>query len=186
MQPDPAARNPEPHNAELRQAELRDPEVSDQEASDALAIDAAKRDLRRRMRATRLALTDRTERSARLWDAVLSRSDVDAATRVLVFDSIEGEPETASLIAALVTAGKAIKVPEDVDLDPAWPDLIVVPGLAFTADGRRVGQGGGWYDRFLPGRRSDCVTIGVCFAPQLVDDVPTEAHDVVVDAVLTD
>lgn len=76
-------------------------------------------------------------------------------------------------------------MPED-DVAADWPDVIVVPGTAFTPDGRRVGQGGGWYDRFLPGRRHDAMTIGICFAPQLLDDLPTEAHDVVLDIVVTD
>ncbi len=104
----------------------------------------------------------------------------------MVFDSIPGEPETEMLIESLEAAGKRTAVPEDADLEPAWPDVIVVPGLAFTPDGRRLGQGGGWYDRFLPGRRGDCVTIGVCFAPQLVADLPTGRHDVIVDVVVTD
>ena len=60
------------------------------------------------------------------------------------------------------------------------------PGLAFTADGRRLGQGGGHYDRFLPRLRAGCVTIGAAFAEQLVDDLPTEPHDVRLDLVVTD
>ena len=81
--------------------------------------------------------------------------------------------------------GKSTAVPED-EIDPTWPDVVVVPGLAFTVDGHRLGQGGGWYDRFLAARRSDCVTIGVCFRPQLLDRLPTEDHDVILDAIVTD
>ena len=76
-------------------------------------------------------------------------------------------------------------VPED-DVDPGWPDVVVVPGLAFAPDGQRLGQGGGWYDRFLIGVRDDCETIGVCFREQLVDELPTAPHDVAVDRVVTD
>lgn len=149
-------------------------------------IDIAKRALRHEMRQLRRALTDRSERSASMWVALLERDDIRAAQCVMVFASVPGEPETAALIDQLHAAGTLTALPEDADLDPAWPDVIVVPGLAFTADGRRLGQGGGWYDRFLPGRRSDCITIGVCFSPQLVDDLPTDDHDVVLDAVVTD
>jgi 5-formyltetrahydrofolate cyclo-ligase len=63
---------------------------------------------------------------------------------------------------------------------------VIVPGLAFTAAGERLGQGGGWYDRFLAHVRDDCVTVGVCFTDQVLDRVPTEAHDVRVDHVVTD
>ena len=61
-----------------------------------------------------------------------------------------------------------------------------MPGLAFTADGRRLGQGGGHFDRFLPRLRPDCLRIGVAFREQLVDDLPTSPHDIAVDVVITD
>lgn len=63
-------------------------------------------------------------------------------------------------------------------------DVIVCPGLAFTAAGHRLGQGGGYYDRLLPdypGAR----TLGVAFPPQILPELPREDHDVVLDAVLT-
>ena len=72
------------------------------------------------------------------------------------------------------------------DVDPAELDVVVVPGLAFTPDGRRLGQGGGHYDRFLTRLRPDCVTIGACFVELLLEDLPTEPHDTTVDHVATD
>jgi 5-formyltetrahydrofolate cyclo-ligase len=155
-------------------------------ANSATDVDAAKQALRREMRRLRNGLTDRSERSMAMWSALLDREDVRTANRIMVFASISGEPETAPLIDQLHAGGKLTALPEDVDLDPLWPDIVVVPGLAFTGDGRRLGQGGGWYDRFLPRRRADCTTIGVCFAPQLVDHLPTDEHDVTLDAVITD
>lgn len=151
-----------------------------------MTTEDAKRALRNRMRLERRALPDQPARSERLWATLLKVAEVVAAERVMVFTSIAGEPDTGPLISALHAAGKQTALPEDDELDPAWPDVIVVPGLAFTSDGRRLGQGGGWYDRFLPARRSDCVMIGVCFSPQLLDDVPVDEHDVVLDLVLTD
>jgi 5-formyltetrahydrofolate cyclo-ligase len=62
-----------------------------------------------------------------------------------------------------------------VELPPR--SIVFVPGLAFTADGRRLGQGGGYYDRLLA-QRPDLRAIGVGFACQLLDDLPCEAHDV--------
>jgi 5-formyltetrahydrofolate cyclo-ligase len=66
------------------------------------------------------------------------------------------------------------------------PDLVLVPGLAFSRAGHRLGRGGGFYDRLLAGRARGAVKIGVCFSLQLHDEVPTEKHDVVLDVVISD
>jgi 5-formyltetrahydrofolate cyclo-ligase len=63
-------------------------------------------------------------------------------------------------------------------------DLIVVPGLAFTAEGSRLGRGAGFYDRFLTTILPTTVKIGVCFEFQKVSEVPQESHDVKMDAVV--
>lgn len=63
-------------------------------------------------------------------------------------------------------------------------DLIVVPGLAFTAEGSRLGRGAGFYDRFLSTIPATTVKIGVCFEFQKVSEVPQESHDVKMDAVV--
>jgi 5-formyltetrahydrofolate cyclo-ligase len=67
---------------------------------------------------------------------------------------------------------------------PEQLDLIVVPGLAFTADGNRLGRGAGFYDRFLSTIPGYAVKVGVCFAFQLVLEIPVECHDVKVDALV--
>lgn len=62
-------------------------------------------------------------------------------------------------------------------------DLVLVPGIAFGADGSRLGRGKGYYDRFLP-----CVPqawkIGVGFPFQLMTSVPTEPNDVYMDQII--
>lgn len=150
-----------------------------------MVVDDAKQAMRTEMRALRRRLPNQAGRSMALWDALLDVDAVRQARHIMVFESIPGEPDTETLIERLHAAGVATAVPEDVDLEPTWPDVIVVPGLAFTEDGHRLGQGGGWYDRFLPQRRSDCHTVGVCFVEQVVEHVPTDVHDVVLDAVLS-
>jgi len=57
----------------------------------------------------------------------------------------------------------------------------LVPGLAFAADGTRLGYGGGWYDRLLSGADARSVKLGVGFAFQRVDTLPAEPHDVRLD-----
>jgi 5-formyltetrahydrofolate cyclo-ligase len=63
-------------------------------------------------------------------------------------------------------------------------DLIVLPGAAFTRDGRRLGYGGGFYDTLLAGPARGVPLVGVCFPCQLLDDLPVEPHDKKVDMVV--
>ncbi|MBV8141963.1 MAG: 5-formyltetrahydrofolate cyclo-ligase [Verrucomicrobia bacterium] len=67
---------------------------------------------------------------------------------------------------------------------PEKLDLILVPGLAFTADGSRLGRGAGFYDKFLSGVSGSTVKIGVCFEFQCLSEIPQESHDVKMDAVV--
>lgn len=145
----------------------------------------AKAALRGSMRTLRRSLPDRHERSESLWRHVTELPALAAAETVLAFTTLPGEPETQSLLVWCAATGRLVAVPER-DVEPTWPDVVIVPGLAFTAQGDRLGQGGGWYDRFLADVRSDCTAIGVCFAEQIVDSLPVEAHDVVLDRVVTD
>ncbi len=71
-------------------------------------------------------------------------------------------------------------------VDPARVDLILVPGLAFTTDGLRLGRGGGYYDRLLASLPPRTRRIGVCFATQIVATLPTEPHDQRVARVVTE
>ena len=79
-------------------------------------------------------------------------------------------------------------------LEPAAAELVepgevaawIVPGLAFTKDGRRLGYGGGWYDRLLAKAAESSVKIGVGHGFQIVDDLPGEPHDIPLDMVVTD
>lgn len=63
---------------------------------------------------------------------------------------------------------------------------VLVPGLAFDAQGGRLGRGGGFYDRFLEASGMQARRIGVCFACQLVERVPLEGHDARLDAIVTE
>jgi 5-formyltetrahydrofolate cyclo-ligase len=147
--------------------------------------ESAKGELRAEMRRRRRLVADPMERSTVIWDRVIAIEAVRSAQRVMVFTSILGEPDTAAMVEWCRCAAKETAVPEE-EPDPRWPDVVIVPGLAFTADGDRLGQGGGWYDRFLAQRRADCVAIGVGFREQLLESLPTERHDVVLDLVVTD
>lgn len=58
-------------------------------------------------------------------------------------------------------------------------DLIFVPGLAFNADGARLGYGGGWYDRLLQNTHKDTLIVGYCHHKQITETpIPLETHDI--------
>ena len=68
-------------------------------------------------------------------------------------------------------------------VDPKVIDLILVPGVAFDCAGHRLGQGGGYYDRFL--KESSALRVGICHEAALVDCVPYEAHDEMMAYIIT-
>ena len=83
----------------------------------------------------------------------------------------------------LVKGPFGIEQPHE-DAPSLTPDLLFVPLLGFTADGERLGQGAGHYDRWLaahPGTR----TIGLAWDCQLLSALPTEAHDMPLDMIVT-
>ena len=161
------------------------------------------------MRLTFGLIDDQLLRSVQLWAQLADTAEYHAALVVMAFVSTTGEPDTEPLLVRLARDGKEVVLPR-VDGDGlvaarlgggpvpgphgvpepsgevvvlAAGDLVVVPGLAFTAAGGRLGHGGGHYDRFLAS--CPAVTIGVCFAELLVDDLPLVPHDITVDRILT-
>lgn len=63
--------------------------------------------------------------------------------------------------------------------------VVVIPAVAFDRNGRRVGYGGGYYDRFLP-EVPQAAKVGAAFTCQIVPEVPSEAYDVPVDRIVTE
>ena len=64
---------------------------------------------------------------------------------------------------------------------PEQIDVIIVPGVAFTEGGKRCGRGKGYYDKYLSREGFRAVKVGVCYKEQLVEDIPNEPHDIVMD-----
>lgn len=64
------------------------------------------------------------------------------------------------------------------------PDICFIPGLAFSKKGGRLGRGKGYYDRYLEDYSG--VKIGVAYSEQLIEDIPSEDHDQLLDGVVTD
>ena len=137
---------------------------------------------------------------------------LDDAKVILAYHSLSDEVDTHALLDELVAAGKTVLLPKVLDdatmelrrytgraslcegayhiMEPIGEaftaagqiDIALIPGLAFDAQGHRLGRGKGYYDRFLSAFRGK--TIGVCFDFQKVAEVPVDAHDVAVDRVV--
>lgn len=91
-------------------------------------------------------------------------------------------PETTLIAGVFGTREPPKDAPDIV------PDLLIVPLLAFDADGWRLGYGGGYYDRTLAGLRAErtVTAVGVAFAAQQVDAVPHGGSDQRLDWVVTE
>ena len=135
------------------------------------------------------------------------------ASTVLLYHPLPDEVDTRPLIAAGCAAGKRVLLPvvvgDDLELreyrpttalaegafhiqepvgaaftDYAAIDLAVIPGVAFTSQGLRLGRGRGYYDRLLS-RLTNVYKIGICWPFQLVTELPVETHDILMDAVVS-
>ena len=134
------------------------------------------------------------------------------AQTILSYYALPDEVDTHALLDALVAEGKTVLLPKVLDettmelrcyqgpqdlregayhimepvgapfTDEARIDIALIPGLAFDAQGHRLGRGKGYYDRFLASFKGK--TIGVCFDFQKVAEVPVDAHDIPVDCVV--
>lgn len=69
-----------------------------------------------------------------------------------------------------------------VFIDPKEIDFAVVPGAAFARNGKRIGMGGGYYDRFLG--RFGGVSAGIAHSCQIYEDIPVDEWDKSVDMVI--
>jgi 5-formyltetrahydrofolate cyclo-ligase len=69
-------------------------------------------------------------------------------------------------------------------IKPEDLDLVIVPGLAFDKEGRRLGRGKGCYDRFLRTLSANTSSIGLAFDFQVLPLVPTTRHDVSVNSII--
>jgi 5-formyltetrahydrofolate cyclo-ligase len=72
------------------------------------------------------------------------------------------------------------------EVDPRELDLVMVPGVAFTRDGARMGNGQGYYDRLLDGVRPEALLIALAYDCQIFPELIVGPHDVYMDKVITE
>ena len=80
---------------------------------------------------------------------------------------------------------RVVDIDSSRHIEPTQIDVMLIPGIAFDEKGHRLGQGGGYYDRYLPYVRKDCMLIGVAFDEQIIDSVPVNSTDMPVNYVIT-
>jgi 5-formyltetrahydrofolate cyclo-ligase len=71
-------------------------------------------------------------------------------------------------------------------VQPEELDLIMVPGVAFDRRGARMGHGFGYYDKLLEHARPDCPLVALAFECQFFAEIPTQAHDVFMDKIISE
>lgn len=171
-----------------------------------------RREIRKRIAALdekELAKSDKA-----IYNNVSALPEIGNAETVFLYFSVGHEVDTRKLIASLVKAGKRVALPvslpdgvmyfaeyraemqdgsvvpipepdaDAVRLEPQDGDLILVPGLSFDREGFRLGQGGGYYDRFLEKRR--LYSVGLARDCLVMERVPREEHDQRVRCLVTE
>ena len=157
----------------------------------------------------------RAKKSARLCEAIRLTEAWRTARAVGIFAPLPGEPDVEMLWThaenrtfaypriegdwlALHTVRSPLElqprqwglrepVPEAASaVAPDSLDLILVPGIAFSRGGARLGRGRGFYDRLLSTLPARVFKIGVCFDFQIIPELPTEPHDQHVNLVATE
>jgi 5-formyltetrahydrofolate cyclo-ligase len=151
---------------------------------------ALREEMRHRLR--ELTAEDRESLSEEICERVMRLPEWLEAQSVVLFSPLPSEPITEPLKldcnarhVSVFVIPQTARTETELHLPEAM-DLILVPGLAFSQDRHRLGRGGGFFDRLLAGRAKQAFKLGVCFSFQLLDSVPTEAHDIVMDAIVTD
>ncbi len=170
-----------------------------------------RRRMRRLNRA--LTADEREALSEELFRAVEACEPFQKAHVVAAYCALPDEPATDAALRRWVEAGKRVAVPRvegermrfffydaahlqagafgiteptpTAELcPPARIEVMVVPGVAFTTAGDRLGRGRGYYDKYLSQSDFTGYTIGVGYPHQRIESLPMEAHDVRLDKVL--
>ncbi len=175
-----------------------------------------KSELRSQIRQKRKSLDEdySSARSVSISERLFSVSDICDKDTYMLYSDFDNEVKTGSIYNKLRDMSKIVFMPvvsgDDILIypvtdsmrinhfgileplatgtssDPSDIDVFVVPGICFDRKGGRVGFGRGYYDRLLAFARSDAVKVGLAYDFQIVDDVCSEDHDIMMDYIITD
>lgn len=150
------------------------------------------------------------EMSDKVCKSILSDILWQESKTVLLYHSLSDEIDTSCLLVSALQEDKKVLLPvvcgEVLELreysgktkmgaygieEPVGPlfssydqiELAIIPGMAFDKSYHRLGRGKGYYDRLLP-LLSNAYKLGICFPFQMVEEIPIEKHDVLMDNVV--
>ncbi|MBR4388441.1 MAG: 5-formyltetrahydrofolate cyclo-ligase [Prevotella sp.] len=159
------------------------------------------------------SVQDLAEQSTHVCTKLLGHPSILAARTILAYHSLSDEIDTHRLLDLLEEQGKCVILPQvtgpetmilrrykgrsslvegafgimepigAVFSDYSSIDVAIVPGMAFDRSLHRLGRGRGYYDRLLP-QLPNAFKIGVCFDFQLMESVPHDEYDVVMEEVI--
>ena len=173
-----------------------------------------KKSIRREVKTRIAAMTVEEKRAASLgiFDEIVGAEQFRTASVVALFASLPDEPQTGGFIAEwsgrkrlvlprvegnvmrfydyaperMHEGAFGISEPEvGTECPPEDIDFIIVPAVAYTRSGDRLGRGKGFYDRYMSQPAFRAYKVGVCFGTQIVDVLPSEPFDVRVDWVVS-
>lgn len=172
-----------------------------------------KRELRKHIKFVELTQAYIDSASHAICQKVISSNDFQSAQSIFVFVSLKKEPQTKEIIEEAWRMHKKVYVPKCIsdtemiaveidswsDLEPQTMgilepkksepisntfDIGIIPCVSASRDGKRLGHGAGYYDRFL--EKTAMKTICVCFKKCLRDDIPETEYDQRMNVVISD
>lgn len=173
-----------------------------------------KKNLRLKYKALRKGVVNKEQKDNAIYNTLIESDLYKSADKIMIYISMPDEVDTKAVINRAFAAGKTLYVPKVISKtemkaclitgdeafeksrlgvaepeNPAFADgtemdLIIVPGIAFSKDGVRLGFGGGYYDRFLETLK--CNTVGLCYEECLADDLIRDEYDVNVKYIITE
>lgn len=157
----------------------------------------------------------KNEASKKICDLFLSSKEYKAADSIFIYISGKDEVSTVKIISDALEdnktvyvpkcIGEGIMIPVKIDAETEYvtgykgltepvtdsysyddfnADVSVVPCISASYEGKRLGHGGGFYDRFLAENKS--LKICLCFSDLIESIIPTDNHDILMDAVITE
>ena len=173
-----------------------------------------KKELRRKIKEKLSFTTEkyRKEADRKITESILKLEEYQSAGCVFCYVSTEKEMDTFSVLQAILQSGKRLGVPKCMEkgimnvyeihslpgaygilepkeaperlIQPGAIDFALIPCISCDRSGRRLGHGGGYYDRYL--EKTRCVKAVLCREELLVDEIPVEEHDLRMDLVISE